>query len=87
LTLFRPLCYKVSDIDNWRGDLRQLAPRKKTAKEPLGFREIFQRPCALLRRGVFDFPRLAFEIPPYISPREPKEERGTDFSLFCLRTD
>jgi hypothetical protein len=72
LTLFRPLCYKVSEIDNSRGDLRQLAPRKKTAKEPLGFREIFKRPCALFWRGVFDFPRLAFEITPYRSPREPK---------------
>jgi hypothetical protein len=69
LTHFRQLCYKSSEIDNSRGDLRQLAPRKKTAKEPLGFREISKNPAHSSGAGFLIF--RAFENLALISPCEP----------------
>jgi hypothetical protein len=53
-----------------RGDLRRLAPRKKTAKEPLGFQRAFKNPAHSSGAGFLIF--RAFEILAFQSPREPK---------------
>jgi hypothetical protein len=63
--MFRQFWYKICEtdrslIDKSRGDLGRLAPRKNTAKVPLGFKESFKNPAHSTGAGFLIF--RAFQI-------------------------
>src|SRR4030095_6734503 len=58
----------IFDIDH-RGDLRQLAPRKKLLKSCCGFPEAFGSPAHSEARGFSFAPLLALDVSAYQSPR------------------